>query len=165
MNRFYWDASALGKRYTAETGSELVNHGFQAARNRGSFLLAIGAGEVVSVLVRKQNSDLLSRKQAGAALALLRADLALGAGLQLENPPLGAIVQSWRFIEQHGVNATDALVLQSALDVAASLSAEGDELVLVSSDLRLIRSAEAEGLATFDPGIGLQFQLDALLAT
>jgi predicted nucleic acid-binding protein len=165
MKRIYWDASALGKRYVAEIGSELVNRAFAVACDRGSFVLAIGIGEVVSVLVRKQNAGILSPAQAAAAIALLRADLSVDGGMRLESPAVPSMVQSWGLIEQHGVNATDALVLRSALDVANSLRPAGDELILATSDSRLVRAATVEGLATFDPGIGSEAQLDALLTT
>ena len=39
----------------------------------------------------------------------------------------------------------------------------GDDLVLVASDQRLLRAAQAEGLVTFDPETQSQADLDALL--
>jgi hypothetical protein len=67
-------------------------------------------------------------------------------------------------IEQHALNATDALVLCSALDVAGVLHGAGDNLVLVASDTRLLRAAQAEGLTTFNPETDTPAQLDALTA-
>lgn len=67
-------------------------------------------------------------------------------------------------IERHSINATDAIVLCSALEVANALRNAGDDLVLIASDLRLIRAAQAEGLVTFNPELDTQMQLDALIA-
>jgi hypothetical protein len=55
------------------------------------------------------------------------------------------------FIVQHATNATDAIVLRVALDITQLLRAGGDDLVLVASDQRLLRAAQAEGLTTFNP--------------
>jgi predicted nucleic acid-binding protein len=54
-------------------------------------------------------------------------------------------------IVRHAINATDAIVLRVALDIAQYLRSGGDDLVLVASDLRLLRAAQAEGLLTFNP--------------
>lgn len=37
-------------------------------------------------------------------------------------------------VERHSINTTDAVILRSALDLAAQLRADGDDLVLVTSD-------------------------------
>jgi hypothetical protein len=60
-------------------------------------------------------------------------------------------------------NSTDALILRCALDKAVNLRHDGDDLILVSSDARLIRAAKAEGLPTFDPENDDQATLDALI--
>ena len=45
------------------------------------------------------------------------------------------------------LNATDALILRSALDIAGELHS----LILVASDRRLLRAAESEGLQVLNP--------------
>ena len=59
-------------------------------------------------------------------------------------------------IEIHSLNSVDAMVLRSALDIAARLRNTGDTLVLVASDQRLLRAARAEGLPVFNPEIDSQ---------
>jgi hypothetical protein len=49
------------------------------------------------------------------------------------------------------------------LDLAAPYRASGDDLVLFSSDQRLLRAAQAEGLLTFNPETQVQTTLDTLL--
>ena len=61
------------------------------------------------------------------------------------------------------INATDGIVLRVAMDIAQHLRASGDDLVLVSSDQRLLRSAQAEGLIAFDPETQDQVSLAALV--
>lgn len=66
-------------------------------------------------------------------------------------------------IERHSLNATDALILRSALDVARSLRAAGDDLVMISSDIRLVSAAQAGGLIAWNPEVNDQAALDALM--
>jgi hypothetical protein len=66
-------------------------------------------------------------------------------------------------IPAHSINATDAILLRSALDLAAQLRAAGDDLLLVASDQRLLRAAQAEGLATFNPETQSPADLDAVV--
>lgn len=55
-------------------------------------------------------------------------------------------------MDKHSINSVDALVLRSALDVAIELRNSSDgRLVLVASDLRLLKAAEDEGLLVFNP--------------
>ena len=62
------------------------------------------------------------------------------------------------------MNSTDSLTLKSALAVARKLRAAGDDLVLVASDQRLLRAAQAHGLVTLDPELQDQEALSKLLA-
>ncbi len=59
-------------------------------------------------------------------------------------------------IETYSLNSVDAMVLRSALDVAAERRNIGDVLVLVASDQRLRRAAQAEGLQIFNPELDSQ---------
>jgi len=58
---------------------------------------------------------------------------------------------SLSLIVAHSINSTGAITLRSALAIVQKLRAGGDDLVLVSSDQRLLRAAQAEGLLTFNP--------------
>ena len=70
---------------------------------------------------------------------------------------------SFPLIVAHSLNSTDALILKSALAIARRLRRAGDKLVLVASDQRLLRAAQAEGLSAFDPESQDQAALAALL--
>ncbi len=59
--------------------------------------------------------------------------------------------------------ATDAIVLHAALGLAQHRRSRGDDLILVASDKRLLRAAQAEGLGTFDPEIQDQAALALLM--
>ena len=68
-----------------------------------------------------------------------------------------------RHVDAHSVNSTDAALLQSALEISATLRTAGDDILVVASDLRLLRAASAEGLATYNPETQASAALDALL--
>jgi len=69
---------------------------------------------------------------------------------------------SFEAIKGHSINATDAIVLHSALDLAARLRVGQHDLVLVASDARLLRSARAEGLIVFNPEADTLDELSAM---
>jgi predicted nucleic acid-binding protein len=79
------------------------------------------------------------------------------------SPTEPQVTDSWELIENRSINSTDAIILRCALDKAAELRANGHDLVLVSSDLRLIRAAKAEGLLAFNPETDDQQTLDSLI--
>ena len=78
-------------------------------------------------------------------------------------PTEDQITASWNLIEKHSLNSTDATLLQCALDKASELRANGDNLVIVSSDKRLLRVSQSEGLITFDLKTDSQTTLDVFI--
>lgn len=165
MNHFYFDGSALGKRYAAEVGTALVNHLFASVPQDRMMALLSGAGEVISILVRRKNAGALSPTAYGQAVTELPNEVINSADFQLKSVEDSLVHTSFAFIEKHSLNATDTIVLRSALDVASVLRNASDDLVLVASDMRLIRAAQLEGLVTFNPELDTQAQLDALVAS
>jgi predicted nucleic acid-binding protein len=82
------------------------------------------------------------------------------------NPATDPVVNAAApLVAKHALNATDAVILRSVLDLVATLHTTGDALVLVTSDQRLLRAAQAEGVLTFDPTTQTEGDLDALLTT
>ena len=75
------------------------------------------------------------------------------------------ITAAGQWVEKYSVNATDALVLEVSLEYERQLRSLGHSLALVISDQRLLKSAQAEGLATFNPEAQTQADLDALLTS
>jgi predicted nucleic acid-binding protein len=164
VNYFYWDASALVKRYAPEIGTSLVNHLFADVVLDRRMCLVIGTGEVISVFVRKKNSNLITDTAFSQALVDFRAEVIDTVGFKLVSIEDALVAASYPFIEKYSLNATDAFVLRSVMDAAALLRPDGDDVILVTSDLRLLHAAEGEGVTTFNPEVGLQAQLDALVS-
>ena len=163
MHFFFMDASALIKRYAPEGGSLLLDHLFANVRMERLYLFNVGIAEVASILVRKRNGGLISATAFAEAMTELVSEI-------VNSPPAHRMVgdhpaatTALALIDRHSINATDAILLRLALDVAVESRSTGDDLVLVACDHRLLRAAQAEGLATFNPETQSQAELDLLL--
>jgi predicted nucleic acid-binding protein len=163
MNTFLLDASTLLKRYAPEKGTGVMNHLFAQARRERLMCLMLGAAEVAAGLARKRNGGLIPPVLFATAMIQLRTeilDAPTFAKLPADNTLIDAAIL---LLEKHAINANDAIVLRSALDVVIPFRSVGDDLILVASDQRLLKAAQAEGLATFDPETQSTTDLDALL--
>jgi predicted nucleic acid-binding protein len=162
---FYFDASAMVKRFVVEAGSPLIHQLFTAVPVTRMMSLLLAVGETFSVLVRRRNSGALSASAFSLAFAELRTEVIDRSDWRFEPVEASSARASLLFIEQYSLNATDAIVLQSALGVAVTLRSRGDDLVLVASDSRLVSAARAEGLLTFNPETEGLAELNALISS
>lgn len=156
----YLDASGLAKRHTPEQGSPTVDYLFTRIPPERLVVLDIGLAEVVSILIRKRNAGSITRAKYTQAFA--------DFGNEVAYPPNPRkltvnVLTAFPLIETYYLNATDAILLRSALDFAGQLRAAGHDLVLVACDQRLLKAARAEGLLTFDPQTQSTADLDALI--
>lgn len=152
MYLFYFDASALAKRYAYEVGSTAINYLFDNAPLSRMQCLALGALEVLWICVRKRNDGRITLQQFIKAMTLLKSEV-IDANSDFKTISISEelIWNSMSLIDVHSLNSVDALVLRSALDIDIELSNDGDKLVLVASDQRLLRAANSEGLLVFNP--------------
>ncbi len=164
MKFFMFDASGLAKRYSIEIGTNLLNLIFtQVGPDRLSCLM-IGVAEVISALVRKKNVGLVSAADFTFAVLRVRVEILDSTNFQKLQAPNVTIEMSLPYLEKYSVNATDALFLQVAVDLANQSRSAGHDLVVVASDQRLLKAAQAENLLTFDPETQSQAELNVLLA-
>jgi len=159
------DASALSKRYTPEIGTALIDQIFAGAALDRLYVFSVGIAEIVSVFVRKKNAGQLSAAAFTQALVNFGAEILSSTKLRVVEADSMLVVTALPLIDKHSLNATDAILLRSAINLAAGHRLDGDALVLVASDHRLLRAAQAEGLETFDPETQSQADLAALLAS
>lgn len=160
---FYLDASALAKRYAWEAGTAVINHLFARVATERFTIFNVGTGEVLSILVRKRNAGYLSGVAFSQALLEFTAEVVHAPRLHKLAADEALVTGALPLIQAHSINATDSIILRSALDLAYRRRAAEDDLVLVASDHRLLRAAQAEGLLTFDPETQDAAALDALL--
>ena len=152
MYYFYFDASALVKRYTEEIGSDNVDFIFAKVPLNQLVCLNFGAAEVFWICVRKRNDRRITPHEFSQAIGHLNREV-IADDSDLTTLPVHKLLvwASVNLIETYAINSTDAIVLRSALDLAISLRNVDHELVLVASDQRLLRAARAEGLLCFNP--------------
>ena len=151
MDAFYFDASALAKKYSDEPGTETVNRIFEISPRPRLMCLTIGATEIVSILVRKRNDGRLSREAFSQSLMNLYGEVIDNPQFSMITVDDSTVIGSIGFIIRHSINSTDAIVLASALQINEELQQQGYKLILVSSDRRLNRAAQGEGLSVFNP--------------
>lgn len=163
MDYFYWDASALAKRYTTEVGTPIVNNLFTRFTHAQMMCLHICTGEIISILIRKKNAGILTDVVFTQAMSNFRAEVLDDANFSLVSITDSLIEASYQLIEKYSLNATDALILQSAVEVVTTVGRAGNNLVLITSDLRLLRAAQVEGLHTFNPETDNQAILDTFI--
>lgn len=157
MYYFYFDASALVKRYARESGSDKMLFLFRNVPLGRLLCLTIGAIEVFWVCIRKRNDSRITTIQFDRAVILLRREVISNeSDFKTISVPDSLIWNSIHLIETHSLNSVDAIVLCSALDMAVELRSTGDTLVLVASDQHLLRAARTEGLQIFNPEVDSQ---------
>ena len=149
MALLFWDASGLAKRYTAETGRETVNAVFAHAGSHHLATTPWGYAETYSILLRKHNGGVLSQTAWAKAVSALQAEVVNNSQFGILPVSEEAIFASVLIMRRHNLNSTDAAILTMLLDYAGTPVASG--CLLIASDRRFLRAAEAEGLATLDP--------------
>jgi hypothetical protein len=159
----FLDASALAKRYAPETGTPLLHHLFTNLALDRLYVLNVGIAEVMFLLIRKRNAGLISAAAFTQAVVEFQAETVAAPLLHRIVPDNALVFGALALIERRSVNSTYALVLRSALDGPVDLRSAGDDVVLMASDQRLLRAAQAEGLTTFNPEAESQSDLDVLL--
>ena len=163
MAFFYFDSSALVKRYVSEIGTPLVNYLCAKAPMSKMMCLVLSIGEVVSVFVRKKNGGQITEDVFYQALASFRFEVVGSEDFNLVPVDTNSVLASLSLIEAHAINAFDAVVLSSVLELSTKLRDAGDNLVLITSDKRLERAGKANGVSTFNPETDAQSLLDASL--
>lgn len=150
MQAYFFDSSALVKRYTIETGTEWVTRLLDPTSGNSVFIARITAVEVVSAIARRAQSGNLSASEKTAALNGFRRELQT-IYFPVEIDEL-LIDDAMRLAEKHALRGYDAVQLAAARGVrrerrALNLSAP----TLVSADGSLNAAAVAESLTVDDP--------------
>lgn len=146
MARYFFDSSALVKRYLLEEGTrtvlELIESGEPLVVSRLALV------EIASTAARRVKSGDISGDQCDSLLQVLEEEFRT----RFDVIELGgaAITRGVDLIRVHALRAADAIQLSCAL-MAAGGSRTGSEFVFVSSDGELNAAAEAEDLTVLDP--------------
>jgi len=148
---YYFDSSAVVKRFAPEKGSEWVKSIAEHPEDNTIYLGQIGIVEIAAALSKKVRTNELSLADYEATLALFLIDV--------RNEEYIIAPLSDRIVEvavdltrRHPLRGYDAVHLATALIVnAALLEAELPPLIFVSADAILCEAARQEGLTTNNP--------------
>lgn len=163
MFRFIIDASALAKRFVSEAGTPNLDALFERANPERFIVLDIGIAEVVSVLVRKRNQAKLAPGLLVQALRELETQVIDDEAVSKVSSDMEIVLAAMKLIEPYSLNASDSILLSIAIELVTVLRAQGDDLVVVASDQRLLRAARAVHLQVFDPEIDTESALVSLI--
>lgn len=150
MASFFFDTSAIAKRYIKESGSAWVSDICEEARSDLIFVADITEVELVSALFRRCKGGSITKAEAKAALVQFDNDLSnqyivLGFSFEL-------ISNARRLVESYALRGYDAVQLAAAIECNKERIFLGSApITFVSSDQELIDAGESEGLLTENP--------------
>ncbi len=142
MKFYFFDTSAVVKRYHSEKGTEAIDRIF-AENDRAIAISSVSLTETVSALNKKKEEKTISKEDLDIALSRFFHD-AIKDFLILE-------------IDDTHIKESIALVLKrnlrtlDSLQLAVALSLKELKPVFVCADKRLVSVAEKEGLETINP--------------
>lgn len=150
VNAYFWDSSALVKRYVAETGTSWVQAVTGPSARNAHLVARITWVEVTSALARRQREGSLSPEQVAKALRAFRFDWNTQFRVVDLDQPLAEL--AGQLLARHPLRAYDAVQMASALRIHPSFSSSrSTSLTFVAADDRLLGAAEAEGLQVDNP--------------
>lgn len=164
MPQLLWDASGLAKRYYSEAGTAIVNALFSAAPASVMAVTYIGYAETAALLRRKLNQRAIDFPAFQQAHLLLETEALLSTAFRLVSVDDSDVLAGVALTDLHNINASDAAILSAYLRYTQARPPDAPRCLLVASDQRLIRAAQAEGLHTLNPELVTLPDLAALLA-
>lgn len=150
MACYFFDSSAIIKRYVSEIGSAFVD-GLADLKNSNVILLArITRVEVAATTARRLKGKSLTLADAQTALALFQHDLTNNY-FNIEITPI-LISEAMRLATKYALRGYDAVQLAAALYANNERTLKGlSPLIVVSADTDLNDAAQAEGLNVENP--------------
>lgn len=150
MATYFFDSSALAKRYVTETGTPWVQSLLDPALGNGVYVARITLVELVSAISRRRRNGDLTLAAAAAALSDIRADFI--SDYQVIEVTAALVAQAAALAERHALRGYDAVQLAAAIQVNAAFVAAGQPaVVLVSADLELNAAGALKGLGVDNP--------------
>ncbi len=148
---YYFDSSAVVKRYAPEQGSEWVKSIVDPGSGHTVYLAQIGVIEVAAALSRKVRTNELSQEDYEAAFFLFMMDVRNEVYIiaQLSDQIVEKAVELTR---QYPLRGYDAVHLGTAIILNTSLLEAGlSPLNFVSADRTLCEAAQGDGFSTNNP--------------
>ena len=127
------------------------------------FVTPWGYLETYAILHRKFHSKVFTLKSLSDAVTSLQREVIDSSGFELISVSDSTTFSAAALIDAHNMNSADAAILAACLEFQSQLSRQPVICLLVASDKRLLRAANAEGSRTIDPENILPKDVPALL--
>lgn len=160
MPSYFFDSSAIVKRYHYEVGSSWVRGICDPRAHPPLYLAQLAQVEVVAALYRTGRRENMHPAFTDSLVSIFERHLAMSAPSR-QTPmyrivPLSATVMElaaflckrYRDVSPHPLRSLDAIQLAAAMLVA---TASGDEVQFVAADARLATIAALEGFTVVNP--------------
>ena len=141
---YFFDSSALVKRYHAETGSPAIDEIFTAPVEKTLTLSSLSLCEVVSAFNRAGNRGEISNAEIVIAMTRFYSDI-LNRTLSIVDITRAHIVRASELILQHNLRPHDAVILSCAMDM------QQFNPVFVASDGKLFAAARERHFRVMNP--------------
>ncbi|MGA9350850.1 MAG: type II toxin-antitoxin system VapC family toxin [Anaerolineae bacterium] len=150
MGHYYFDSSALVKRYVAETGTDWIRRLCALGAGHTLYTVRISGAEIIAALFRRTRMGTLAVADAQAAATQFKADLR--NHYQIVEVTEQLIDLAMTLAEKHGLRGYDAVQLAAALELQAARAALSlSTITFVCADDPLNKAAKAEGLPAENP--------------
>lgn len=150
MAVYFFDSSAIVKRYLKEKGTGWVNIITDQSMQNRIYVARVTLVEVVSAITRKTHGGGLNSAAAAIAIQQFRYDFATEY-IPVELTPV-LINAASLLAESHALRGYDAVQLAAALEINNDpLSLGLSTVTLISVDVSLNSAGIVEGLAVDDP--------------
>jgi predicted nucleic acid-binding protein len=113
----YFDASALIKRFSPETGTPLINELFHSLPISRMTCSTIGILEVISIFTRKRNDGRLSQTLFDQCMIEFRNEIIDNEAFLTTPVNDAVLLSSLDLIRKYNLNATDAIILWSVIEL------------------------------------------------
>lgn len=150
MPAYFFDSSALVKRFAQEQGSAFVLRLLRPSTKNRLYAARITEVEVCAALSRRRKANTINAAQATKGLRRLRHDLPRRFTQVAIRE--GVLVEASRLAETFALRAYDAVQLAAAMAANNERVLNGiAPLIVVSADVDLNDAPRAEGFAIEDP--------------
>jgi len=123
MAVYFFDSSALVKRFVSEVGSGWVASVAHPSAGNAIRLASLTGAEVVSAIARRERAGALSATASAGLIAQFRAEL--GANYAFTDLTAGLLSRAMDLAEAHGLRGSDAVQMATALAVEAECAILG----------------------------------------
>jgi len=147
MVTFYFDTSAIVKRYHREVGSDVLDRIFELKDGFAtSFWTILEFIVAFSFMVRRNE---LSREAFSTVTSLFLKEVLGMFAITSVNDEL--VASAALIATKHALPSADYLQLASAISLRSALQPVKERVVLVCSDKELCKAAEEKGIEFIDP--------------